>query len=72
MSLASTGQLLIICTERGLSIAGSRITIYDVMDFIKASYPPKLIRDKFNFTDEQINAAMSYIEANSTQLEAEY
>lgn len=72
MSLASTGQPLIIRTERGLSIAGSRITIYDVMDFLKANYPPKLIRDKFNLTDEQINAAMSYISANSTQLEAEY
>ncbi|RUT10283.1 hypothetical protein DSM106972_007780 [Dulcicalothrix desertica PCC 7102] len=72
MSLASTGQPLIIRTERGLSIAGSRITIYDVMDFLKASYPPKLIRDKFDLTDEQINAAMSYISANSTQLEAEY
>lgn len=72
MSLASTGQPLIILTERGLSIAGSRITVYDVMDFLKASYSPKLIRDKFNLTDEQINAALSYISANSTQLEAEY
>ncbi|BAZ09366.1 hypothetical protein NIES4071_11740 [Calothrix sp. NIES-4071] len=72
MSLASTGQPSIIRTERGLSIAGSRITIYDVMDFLKASYPPKLIRDKFNLADEQINAAMSYISANAAQLEAEY
>ncbi len=72
MSLASTGQPLITRTERGLSIVGSRITIYDVMDFLKAKYPPKLIRDKFNLTEEQINAAMSYIKANSSKLEAEY
>ncbi|MFP4101735.1 DUF433 domain-containing protein, partial [Coleofasciculus sp.] len=48
------------------------ITLYDVMDFLKAQYPPKLIRDKFNLTDEQINAALSYLETNRTQVEAEY
>lgn len=68
----SNGQSAIICTERGLTIVGTRITLYDVMDFLKAQYPPKLIRDKFNLTDEQINAALSYLEANRIQVEAEY
>ena len=68
----SNGQSAIILTERGLTIAGTRITLYDVMDFLKAQYPPKLIRDKFNLTDEQINAALSYLEANHIQVEAEY
>lgn len=62
----------IIRTERGLAIAGSRITLYDVMDFLKADYPPKLIRDKFNLTNEQIDAALSYLTANRTQVETEY
>lgn len=66
------GQSAIVLTERGLTIAGTRITLYDVMDFLKAQYPPKLIRDKFNLTDEQINAALSYLEANHIQIEAEY
>ena len=39
---------------------------------LKAQYPPKLIRDKFNLTDAQIEAALSYIEVNKTQVEAEY
>ncbi|MEQ8997228.1 MAG: DUF433 domain-containing protein [Coleofasciculus sp. B1-GNL1-01] len=72
MTLASNGKAAIIRTERGLTIVGTRITLYDVMDFLKAQYPPKLIRDKFNLTDEQINAALSYLEANRTQVEAEY
>jgi uncharacterized protein (DUF433 family) len=59
-------------TERGLTIAGTRISLYDVMDFLKAQYPPKLIRDKFNLTDAQIKAALSYIEAYANQVEAEY
>jgi uncharacterized protein (DUF433 family) len=72
MTLASNGKAAIIRTERGLTILGTRITLYDVMDFLKAQYPPKLIRDKFNLTDEQINAALSYLEANRTEVEAEY
>ncbi|HBL14085.1 MAG TPA: DUF433 domain-containing protein [Cyanobacteria bacterium UBA11162] len=72
MSLASNQQAAIIRTERGLTISGTRITLYDVIDFLKDHYPPKLIRDKFNLTDEQTNVALSYIEENCTQIEAEY
>ncbi len=68
----SNEQSAIIRTERGLTIVGTRITLYDVMDFLKAQYPPKLIRDKFNLTDTQIKAALSYLEANRSQVEAEY
>lgn len=70
--IASNEQPIIVRTERGLTIAGTRISLYDVIDFLKAQYPPKLIRDKFNLTDAQIKAALSYIEANKTQVEAEY
>ncbi|WP_228057342.1 DUF433 domain-containing protein [Tychonema sp. LEGE 07203] len=31
-----------------------------------------MIRNKFNLTDDRINAAMSYIEANRAQIETEY
>ena len=69
---ASSGQSTIIRTERGLTIAGTRITLYDVMDYLKAQYPPKLIRDVFNLTDNQISVVLSYIEAHRTEVEAEY
>ena len=62
----------IILTERGLTISGTRITLYDVIDLLKAAYPPKLVRDKFNLTDEQIDAALSYIKENQTQIEKKY
>jgi hypothetical protein len=42
------------------------------MDYFKAQYPPKFIRDAFNLTDEQIHAVLSYIEVNRTEVEAEY
>ncbi|MEB3292602.1 MAG: DUF433 domain-containing protein [Synechococcales bacterium] len=72
MAPTSNGNATIIRTERGLTIAGTRTSLYDVMDLLKVHYPPKLIRDTFNLTDGQINAALSYIEVNQDQVEAEY
>ncbi|NJL67830.1 MAG: DUF433 domain-containing protein [Microcoleus sp. SM1_3_4] len=71
MTPVSETKATIIRTERGLTISGTRLTLYDVIDFLKAEYSPKLIRNKFNLTEAQINAAMSYIEANRTQIENE-
>lgn len=65
-------QTAIIRTERGLTIAGTRITIYDIMDYVTAQYPPKFIRGLFDLTEEQINAALTYIEANRADVESEY
>jgi hypothetical protein len=44
MTLASNEQAAIVRTERGLTIAGTRITIYDVMDYVTEHYPSKFIR----------------------------
>lgn len=72
MTLASNGKAAIIRTERGLTIAGTRVTLYDVMDYVTAQYPPKFIRSLFDLTEEQINMALSYIETHHTEVEAEY
>ena len=72
MTLEPNGQALIVRTERGLTIAGTRITLYDVMDYLIAQYPSRFIQGLFNLTDQQINAALTYIEANDAEVEAEY
>jgi uncharacterized protein (DUF433 family) len=72
MALTSNGQAIIIRTEWGLTIAGTRITLYDVMDYVTGQYPPKFIRAMLSLTDEQVNAALSYIEAHRAEVEAEY
>jgi hypothetical protein len=48
MAPASNGKTDIIRTERGLTIAGTRITLYDVMDYVTAQYPPKFIQGLFD------------------------
>ena len=62
----------IIRTERGLTIAGSRVTLYDLMDYVTAQYPPKFISAMLSLTNEQINMALSYIEEHRADIEAEY
>jgi len=72
MVSVSNGQLPIIRTERGLTIAGTRITLYDVMDHLAAGWTPKLILNWLPLTEEQLNAAISYIDSNRAEVEAEY
>jgi len=43
-----------------------------VINYLKAEYPRKYIRDCFNFTDEQTDAILSYIETHREAVEAEY
>lgn len=71
MASASNEQANIVRTERGLTIAGTRITLYDVMDYFTAGYPAKLIREKLCLTDAQVNAALYYIEAHQAEVEAD-
>lgn len=62
----------IIRTERGLTISGTRITLYDLMDYLTAQYPPKFICSLLNLTDKQLTVALCYIEANRAEVVAEY
>lgn len=71
---ATNGQApaTIIRTGRGLTIAGTRTTLYRIMDYVKADWPPKLIRNRLNLTDQQVAAALAYIEQHHTEVETEY
>lgn len=72
MTQLPTEQAAIIRTERGLTISGTRITLYDVIDYLKAAYPPKLIREKLGLSDQQIHTALAYIKTHAAEVEAEY
>jgi uncharacterized protein (DUF433 family) len=65
-------QPTVIRTSRGLTIAGTRITLYSIMDYLKEEWPPHLIRDWFNLTDEQIQDVLAYIEIHRDEVEKEY
>lgn len=65
-------QPTVIRTSRGLSIAGRRLTLYSLMDYLQAGWPPHLIRDEFNLTDKQMTDVMEYIETHRGEVEKEY
>jgi uncharacterized protein (DUF433 family) len=62
----------VVRTSRGLSIAGTRITLYSILDYVHAGWPPKLIRDRLNITDQQMTDALDYIATHQTEVETEY
>jgi len=72
MSECTDQQPTVVRTGRGLSIAGTRITLYAIMDYIKADWPPRLIQDWLSLTDRQIQDVIEYIEEHREEVETEY
>lgn len=65
-------QPAVVRTSRGLSVAGTRITLYQIMDYVKANEPPEVIRDHFRLTIRQTDAVMAYIRTHYDEVDAEY
>ncbi|HAO20351.1 MAG TPA: DUF433 domain-containing protein [Desulfobacteraceae bacterium] len=62
----------VIRTERGLTVAGTRITLYQIMDFLKAGYSAEEIRDDFRLTIRQMREITEYINSHQDEMENEY
>ena len=62
----------VIRTDRGLTIAGTRITLYQIMDYIKDNESPEVIRDHFHLTIKQTSDVMNYIHTHYDEVEKEY
>ena len=72
MSEITTSEPTVIRNSRGLSISGTRVTLYHIMDYLKDDWPPKLIGHWLNLTPKQINGAIDYIETHRAEVEMEY
>jgi hypothetical protein len=72
MSDHRNAQSTVVRTGRGLTIAGTRKTLYQVMDYVTEGWPPTLIRDRMDLTDEEIEGVMQYIAEHRAEVEAEY
>jgi uncharacterized protein (DUF433 family) len=62
----------IINRGRGPEIAGTRITVYDVMDYYKHGWHRDQIAALFRLSSRDIQAAIDYIEARKEEVEEEY
>ena len=73
MSTMTAVTPLIEETPRGPSIAGTRITIYSVMDYIKNNRSKEYILNRMPLiTAEQLDAVYEYIEQHREAVESEY
>ena len=70
-TLANT-EAAVVRTERGLTIAGTRITLYNIMDYVTAGYPAEHIQHLYQLTDAQIADVLAYIADHRQEVEAEY
>jgi uncharacterized protein (DUF433 family) len=72
MTDTTNTQSTVVRTSRGLSIVGTRITLYTILDYLHAEWPPKLIREWFGLTDAQMGDVLVYIAAHRDEVEQEY
>lgn len=72
MNTPQSSQATIVRTERGLSIAGTRTTLYNVVDYLNAGFPRWLIQDRLNLTEAQMRDVMAYLETHHSEVEREY
>jgi uncharacterized protein (DUF433 family) len=62
----------IIKVGRTPRIAGSRITVYDVLDYHKTGWHRDEIATLFDISSRQVEAAIRYIEDHRDEVMAEY
>jgi chaperonin GroEL (HSP60 family) len=67
----TSGKPTVIRTERGLTIANTRITLYQIMDYVQAGMSPSLIRDHFKLTIKQTADVLHYIETHQEEIKTE-
>ncbi|MCC6500559.1 MAG: hypothetical protein IT313_09870 [Anaerolineales bacterium] len=62
----------VIHTTGGLTIKGSRLTLYAVMDEIREGNSLKNVRDLYELTDEEMLDILDYIHLHKKEVEKEY
>ena len=62
----------VIRTSRGLTVGGTRLTIYLILDSIKAGRSDEMILRSYPITREQLADVHRYIDEHRDEVEAEY
>ena len=51
MTIQLNGRPTVIRTGRGLTVSGTRITLYTILDYLHADWPPKLVQQWLDLGD---------------------
>lgn len=69
----STGATSIIRRpDKGLTISGTRVTLYALLDYVHAGWAHEEIRDWLGLTDEQLQVALAYVADHQNDVNSEY
>ena len=73
MTATTTENPTVVRTERGLVVKGSRLTLYQIMDYLRADYSRAMILEFHPWlAAEQLDDVLNYIATNRAEFEAEY
>jgi uncharacterized protein (DUF433 family) len=72
MMYEKVAEKMITRTERGLVVAGTRVTLYLILDYVLDQWPSHLIADELGLTQKQIDAALAYIQNHKAVVMDEY
>ncbi len=70
--IATTSTPLIVETGRGPCIAGRRLTLYVIYETLAAGHDREFVKKHLLLTDEQLDAAVEYIEQNKENFLHDY
>lgn len=62
----------VVRTSRGLTVGGTRLTIYQLIDHFKAGHSDELVQEWYRLTPEQLADIHRYIDEHREEVEAEY
>lgn len=72
MTSTAALQPTIIRTERGLTVAGTRVTLYDILEYLADGWTHADLCALFGLSLAQLASALHYIEDHRETVEAEY
>lgn len=63
---------VIVNKSDGPKVAGTRITVYAILELLEYGVGPTLIAQEFELTRDQVQAAIDYINANQREVRSTY
>ena len=57
---------------RGLVIQATRITLYEILDYLKAGWTPQLMAVRLNLPSHKMEAVIEWLQEHRQEIELEY
>src|SRR5688572_25053605 len=67
-----TTPTVVRTAERGLTVGGTRLTLYDIWDCLNGGWSEEETRETFRLTEQQMADVLAYIEEHRDEFLAEY